>query len=171
MSKHKYTLGTQDMLDAAKDDATKLPFNTVFVTGTNNCGFGKGVKVIRCKNVDLDQDGKNSVRFVKVEYDYGFNYIHTEDLLPATQKKQKRIPWQNGTQEDLDKAKGNALKIPKKTYFKSLYGDTKGMKVYRVSNQENCSISILMCTCFGSYCDYHSAEQLEPICEDQYNND
>ena len=124
MPKHKYALGTQDMLDAAKDDATKLPFDTVFVTKVNKPSSDIAMPdTIECRRKCYGYDDRHSVGFVSMHDKEKIFHADASDLLPATQKKQKRIPWQNGTQEDLDKAKGNALKIPKKTYFMANTGE------------------------------------------------
>lgn len=158
MSKHNYALGTQEQLDAAKDDATKIPFDTVFLY--------RGEEVIRNPWFHDDED---TVYMSNVEY-YGCpleqgSYRQASDLLPAKkkQKKEKRIPWQNGTQEDLDNAKGNALKIPKKTYFLSKYGDTAGMVVYRIDAIGNDSADVLMYNFGMDRSQFMTAEELEPI--------
>jgi len=153
MTKHKYAKGTQAMLDAAKDDATKLPFDTVFIY---NAG-----RYIREPNYG---DDSHSVVFVPFSSGVGvhrmFRAVH--DLLPAKKLKQKK--WQNGTQSQLDNAKEDARKIPKKTYFWSKYGDTDATKVYRVDNEYNSSGEVLMSN-LNFNCDFHSAYDLEPINE------
>lgn len=66
--------GTQEELDAAREDATKLPFDVIFQSGSG--------KVFRQKNKDFDQDDAGSVRFHLVEYDYGV-YFDVDDLQVA----------------------------------------------------------------------------------------
>lgn len=78
----EYAKGTQDQLDAAKDDARLLPFNTVFVDH-------KGVELLRKTWYDDDEE---SVCFVVKEYyhldDYKwYNYYNVEDLFPVEGKQ------------------------------------------------------------------------------------
>lgn len=117
----KYKKGTQEMLDAAKDDATLLPFDTVFVTANKNNSFKTSrVNVIREKNESYDQDDKCSVRFAPIGCYKGvvsFSYIEREDLLPSKKSKPKK--WQNGTQAQLDAAKYVFFGINRASYFAS----------------------------------------------------
>ena len=160
----KYKKGTQAMLDAAKDDATLLPFYTVFVTKNKSNSFeDAGVKVVRSKNKDCDQDDDCSVRFAPVvPHDSGefVGYIEAKDLLPSKKSRPKK--WQNGTQAQLDAAKDDARLIPKKTYFKSCYGLTRGLIVHRIDAEQNTSINVLMFEYDGQF-DFHNASDLEPI--------
>jgi len=157
MTKHKYAKGTQAMLDTAKDDATKLPFDTVFIY------FDE--EVVREEYPAWDDNF--SVNFVLAEGGLDIPMLSSEDLLPAKkpkQKKDKPLAWQNGTQAQLDNAKDDARKIPKKTYFMSKYGDTDGTKVYRVDNEYNSADEVMMSNA-NFECDFHAAFDLEPINE------
>jgi hypothetical protein len=156
--------GTQAMLDSAKDDATLLPFDTVFVTKNTSNSFGEcGVKIARKVNKKCAQDDRLSVRFAPVNTHQSgetFAHIKVENLLPAKKTKPKK--WQNGTQSQLDAAKDDARLIPKKTYFRSKYGETEGLKVYRVDSPYNDRYDMYMMTT-NDECDYHNASGLEPI--------
>jgi len=72
--------------------------------------------------------------------------------------------WKNGSQAQLDNAKDDARKIPKKTFFTSKYGDTCGMKVYRIDSQHNSYAEVMMFNENGDF-DFHDSNDLEPINE------
>lgn len=166
-SKHNnYELGTQAMLDAAKEDATKLPFNVVFITryveGISQSLMPNGIEVVR---MDTRYCDTHSVAFSEVGgEDYWFcDYL---SLLPAKKdKKPKQKKWQNGTQEQLDAAMENAKLIPKKTYFMSKYGTTKGKVVYRIDHFLNDNSSVYMFCDQDQSCDFHGAYCLGVIDE------
>lgn len=88
--KPRYRLGTQRMLDLAKDDARLIPENTLFkvVNGEleeDTWSFlSDGEFVVRGKSIVFDQDGVSSVRFVCVdaEADPGFGHAHAGMLKP-----------------------------------------------------------------------------------------
>jgi len=153
MTKHKYAKGTQAMLDAAKDDATKLPFDTVFVHD--------GKEFVRSVNKCCQNDSY-SVGFTFTDVET-IKHLCTCDLLPAKKPKQKK--WQNGTQSQLDNAKDDARKIPKKTFFMSMYGETKGMVVYRIDAIGNDSGDVLMFNFGTGVSQFMTASELEPINE------
>ena len=150
----KYKRGTQAQLDAAKNDATLLPFDTVFIYD--------GIEVKRFKWLN---DDVYSVAFVGVDdetWEGSFvDYLYADKLTPAKKPKQKK--WQNGTQEDLDFAKDDARLIPKKTFFMStLYGSI----VYRIDSVNNDRDSILMFSTNNVTACFHSSDCLEPIKEE-----
>jgi len=157
----KYKKGTQEMLDAAKDDATLLPFDTVFVT-TEGMDRSKampiGIKVVRGAAGLKDICGnKASVAFQNIGAT-GYWYVSSDNLLPAKKSKPKK--WQNGTQEQLDAAKDDARLIPKKTYF---CRPNRDYKFYRVDSPGNDAHSVMMIE-DGGYCaSFCRADELEPI--------
>ena len=71
--------------------------------------------------------------------------------------------WQNGTQAQLYAAHSDARLIPKKTYFKSQYGDTKGQVVYRVDSKANGTVHVLMVSKNHERLDFNNASRLEQI--------
>ena len=161
----KYKRGTQAMLDAAKNDATLLPFNTVFITkhieGISQVGMPSGVTVVR-KNTA--QCNTNSVAFKSVEFEGDYWFCDYRDLLPTKkEKKPKQKKWQNGTQSQLDAAKDDARLIPKKTYFYSNYGETKGMIVYKIDSNANDQSDVLMFNFGTGVNQFMCAEELEPV--------
>jgi len=70
--------------------------------------------------------------------------------------------WKTGTQAQLYAAKDDARLIPKKTYFISLYGATRGLVVSRIDSPHNRRSSVMMWEANGEF-DFHCAEDLEPI--------
>ena len=153
----KYAKGTQAMLDAAKKDATLLPFDTVFIYA--------GMEVKRFKRL---HDDTSSVAFIGVEdetWEGSFiDYLCADNLLPAKKPKQKK--WQNGTQEQLEAAKDDARLIPKKTYFRSKYGETSGMIVYKIDAIGNDAADVLMFNFGTGVSQFMTANELEPINEE-----
>lgn len=110
----KYKKGTQEMLDAAKDDATLLPFDTVFLTNKTQYADDYMPDGVYCTRTTEGFNTESSVAFYTVESNELFHAC-ASDLIPA--KKYKPKKWQNGTQAQLDEAKYDARLIPKKTYF------------------------------------------------------
>lgn len=150
----KYAKGTQAMLDAAKNGATQIPFYTVFNY--------LGEDVVRDFHAFVDDD--LSVHFIRTNGLTSVGMLSAEDLLPAKKSKQKK--WQNGTQEQLDAAMGNAKLIPKKTYFLSQYGTTKGKIVSRIDHPYNDTSSTYLFCDQDQSCDFHKAQDLAVISHD-----
>jgi len=156
--------GTQAMLDAAKDDATLLPFDTMFRTSKKST-LGKGVAVVRSRNKYCCND-RGSVGF-EIADGTGTVYHHfVTDLLPAKKSKPKK--WQNGTQAQLNAAKYDARLIPKKTYFRSKISIMGVATCYVIQCEENDNESVLMMEIIESgdvmsRCWFHTAKDLEPI--------
>lgn len=61
----------------------------------------------------------------------------------------------------------NAKLIPKKTYFLSNYGATKGKVVYRIDNEFNDRHSVYMLANYDCSVDFHAASDLLVIPEDE----
>jgi len=156
----KYKKGTQEMLDAAKDDATLLPFGVKFKTnGIKNNGIPAPVSDLIVYRSSVAE--YNDFSSVRVTDETGEEwYVRASQLSPMKRDKPKK--WQNGTQQMLDAAKDDARLIPKKTYFLSKYGATNGLKVYRIDSQWNESKQVMMFENNGEF-DYHNASDLEPI--------
>ena len=76
------------------------------------------------------------------------------------------MKWQNGTQEQLDAAMDNAKLIPKKTYFMSARGCTCDKVVYRIDNESNDELSVMMLANADCSADFHAAEDLVVISDD-----
>lgn len=152
--------GTQAMLDAAKDDATLLPYGVKFKTNGKKPGHADaapvGVVVIRA--MEGGNDNRESVAF-DTEDGTDWWYCSAATLEPI--KKEKK--WQNGTQAQLDAAKDDARLIPKKAYFKSKYGKTVGKIVYVIDNKHNERANVLMFASTDFSADFHNASDLEPI--------
>lgn len=162
----KYAKGTQAQLDVAKDDATLLPFDTVFLTDKKETSDYHMPDRVLCIRTNEGISDHISVAFY-TEDTHKLFHADTSDLLPAKQPKQKKPKaWQNGTQEQLDAAMDNAKLIPKKTYFLSNYGKTKGKVVYRVDNQLNDSSGVYMLANSDCSVDFHAAEDLVVISDD-----
>lgn len=158
----KYKKGTQAMLDAAKDDATLLPYDTVFMTANKENAFSSsGVEVVRENSRTSDLNDSKSVRFAPVVTHISgelFAHIQVKNLLPA--KKTKHKKWQNGTKAQLDSAKDDARLIPKKTYFRH----KEGYIYHRIPCEENCFASVLMVAWGSGLCPRMvCSEELEPI--------
>lgn len=156
--------GTQEMLDAAKDDATLLPFDTVFVTrNIEASGMPKGVKVVRAED---ENHSTGCVCFVESD-GHDFWFCSASDLKPAKKSKPKK--WQNGTQAQLDAARDDARLIPKKTYFRSTKCEMRGMVCYRADYHLNDRDSVLMVEFDDSHSESschafcHIAAELDPI--------
>lgn len=145
------------MLDAAKDDATLLPFDTVFIAN------GSGKELIRTRWYD---DDSRSVCFAhKKNFSAAdtssWDYYDSSELSPFVKSKPKK--WQNGTQAQLDAAKDDARLIPKKTYFMAIRGDARGLKVFKIDNPYNDYESVAMMNADNGQWDFYWTEVLEPI--------
>lgn len=159
----KYKKGTQAMLDAAKNDATLLPFNTVFITQRNENSSGSMPNGVCCVRTDQLWDDSFSVGFSCAGQNSTF-HAEAADLLPAKKdKKPKQKKWQNGSQEQLDAAKDDARLIPKKTYFRS---KSLHEVVYRIDCQWNDEYGVRMFCQYNGTFEFHAAQDLEPINED-----
>lgn len=119
------------MLDAAKDNATLLPFDTEFKYGN-----------VKVKRYAWHDDDSRSVAFIgidDVDYKGSFcEYADASELKPAKKSKPKK--WQNGTQAQLDAAKDDARLIPKKAYFLH----KEGYFLTRADCEENDATQVLM---------------------------
>lgn len=154
----KYKRGTQAMLDAAKNDATLLPFDTVFKIHST--------KVIRCK--DRSNNEAETCLFMIDFCDPQYYHCCTvSDLSPAKKdKKPKQKKWKNGSKGQLDAAKDDARLIPKKTYFRAKHGELAGMIVYRIDSIGDDSSDVLMYNFGVDRSQYMTATELEPINEE-----
>lgn len=98
----KYKRGTQAMLDAAKNDATLLPFDTVFITnhvkGISQHDMPTGVKATRKRDISTDSPASVAFEPFKNNMSYAVSdwwFCDTRDLLPAKKdKKPKQKKWQ-----------------------------------------------------------------------------
>lgn len=70
-------LGTQEMLDAAKDDATLIPFDTLFVTS------GSGMAVVYRSTCPADKKSEVVMRHVASG---AWDFYAASNLLPITEE-------------------------------------------------------------------------------------
>lgn len=73
------------------------------------------------------------------------------------------MKYAKGTQAQLDAASDYARLIPKKTYFRSKYGNTIGQVVFKIDNPLNDQDSVRMFSNSSTSSDFHCHEDLEPI--------
>lgn len=137
----KYKKGTQEMLDAAKDDATLLPYGVTFKTNgkSNGRAIVAPIGLVVCRS----SEGHNDAESVRVtDREGSVFYVSASCLEPI--KKSKTKKWQNGTQAQLDAAKDDARLIPKKTFFRF-----QGWFVHRGTSPAD-SIERVLMIAFGS---------------------